>query len=251
MSKLMKRFSAIGLVGLLALSLSGCGDKADDTEQSAKPKQGVSRQMKKEKTKEKEEEEEVVASDVSPGELSLMIVDAALGNEKDLADYGSDFDVTNVLDATQQANVLALEMLIEDGPSPEQLDALDAAVTDAFSRVEVEVVEEEESGSEGSATVAIYGVSSEKGTEIASEDPNIQDLVFGDMEVMMYEVLLQGWVLAPVVEEPYEIEFEFNLDPKTGRWVPADEKGFFKSNSLMDPAITGKTAVFDGLKERL
>lgn len=45
MSKLLKRLSAVGVAGILALSLSGCGDKTESAGEPGEPEQSTAEQI--------------------------------------------------------------------------------------------------------------------------------------------------------------------------------------------------------------
>lgn len=195
-------------------------------------------------------EEEPAGAEMSPGEFALMMVNAARGDEEPLTEYADNVHVRNVVTENQEAMETALEMMLDAPPTAEEIDALNAAISDAIARTQVELVEEEVDGDQGRAVVSILGINHEEGTDLASSDPEVQALVFEDMDKMMYLIAVKGWELSPLMEEPYEIEFNYKMNSETGKWEPADTDEV-KKQTMIAPALLGETSTLEYIEENL
>ena len=212
-SRLSKALSAIGLVGFLAFSSAGCSGSTGEPDGTLEPGQSI---VEVEETV--VVEQDLASPEVTPGVLAMMVVNAALGDAEPLAEYGTLPAVEDAAAVAQEVYANTVDEIIGVPPTEEQVDAVNAAIADAFGRVEVTVLEEEVDGDQGRAVVAIRGIDLGEGTKLAKQDPEAEALMSTNPDEALDLMLLRGWELSPLVEEPHEVEFSFVLDPKTGKW---------------------------------
>lgn len=242
LNRLIKTLSAVGMASLLTLSLSACGDSKNEVEKPKETVQSVAQ--------EEEVEEQPEAEELSPGEFALMVVNAVRGDEEPLVEYGTNVQVGNVVTEKQEGMEAALEMMLDVPPTEEQIDTLNAAISDAIAKTEVELLEEEVDGDQGRAVVSILGIDHEEGTDLAGSDPEVKELVFGDADDMFYMIAIKGWELSPLMDEPYVIEFNYTMNAETGKWEAADTD-VLRKQTMIAPALLGETSTLEYIEENL
>ena len=233
--QLLRTLSAVGVAGLLTLSLAGCGDDKGETRESLEAEQSVIQEEEKTVA-----EQDLASSEVTPGVLALMVVNATLGDAEPLAEYGGIPSVDSAVAMAQEMYAETLDETLDTSPTEEQMDAYNAAIADAFDRIEVTILEEEVDGDQGRGVVAIRGIDFGEGSRLAKQDPESEALNSTDPDKALHLRLLRSWELSPLFEEPREVENNFVLDPKTGKWKSPSFVEYVQTTGSVYAAFMGQ-----------
>lgn len=239
MNRRTKILGAVIAVLSLSLPLAGC-----DTYKPDAPPEAAESAPAEEVTEEVVEEEVVdeEVADGSAGEAALWYVEAARGEPEAWEKYDAGDMPQDALEYEKEITDGALEMMLDEPITEKQEKAIYAAMDEAYSRIKIEVEEEDVSGDSGTVTVAIWGVNYEEGGELAGESPEGVDMFLdadSSLDDLFVFVMEKTWELAPLAEEPILIEIPMTQN-EDGQWVP-DTSELMILDALLEYAFKDET----------